>query len=213
MTMPHFFDTKLITLLRIYPWIFVDNAKSQWDKLVQRGRAVLDFQGCDYKFYDGIALEPRSWWERSQDDERDHPGIFTLPAKKFNVSCHSHPIRLRTIERGMQVVSRIIIDPYLYARSNESFRPQIRSFTNITDAHSRFKSTRSQADLSRTYSELSFDREAETSRMHRLTVKRGPPDKDEQLTNRKDFEGKEKHLFLMSPLLDGFSLNEKQWCE
>ena len=98
--MPHFYDTKPITSLRIYPWAFVDEGTSQWDKLVQRGRMVLDFQGCDYKFYDGIALQP----QKIRTDFRDHLGehldTFMLPASKFNVGHRTHPLRFRTIKRG-----------------------------------------------------------------------------------------------------------------
>ena len=107
-------------------------------------------------------------------------------------------------------MSRIIIDPYLYARSNESYRRHIRSFTKISKSESRINASKHRTGL---LSEPMLDPEAEKGKMHRLMAKRGRPDKDKQLLNRKDVEEKEEHLFLMSPLLDGFSLNEKRWCE
>ena len=39
------------------------------------------------------------------------------------------------------------------------------------------------------------------------------PNADQQLLNRKNIEEDNMNAFLMSPLLDGFSLNEKRWSE
>ncbi len=46
-----------------------------------------------------------------------------------------------------------------------------------------------------------------------LTANRGRPNADQQLLNRKNIEEDEDNALLMSPLLDGFSLNEKKWSE
>lgn len=95
LTMPHFYDTKPIISLSIYPWTYVSNTKSQREKFIPRGRAVLDFQGCEHKFYDGIALEP----QETRADLRDNLDVFMLPASKSNVGYHGSLNRLRAIER------------------------------------------------------------------------------------------------------------------
>ena len=46
-----------------------------------------------------------------------------------------------------------------------------------------------------------------------LMANRGRPNEDQKLLNRKNTEADDDNSFLMSPLLDGFSLNEKKWSE
>ena len=77
----HFFDTKPITTLRIYPWSHVHGGDSLRRKLTERGRAVLEFQGRDFRFYDGIALEPQ---EKTLRQFGDYQTVWTRT--KFNVS-------------------------------------------------------------------------------------------------------------------------------
>ena len=68
---PYFHDTKPITSLGIYPWACIQGADTLRERLIERGRAVLDFQGRDFKFYDGIALEPMD--KNSGDLEENMP--------------------------------------------------------------------------------------------------------------------------------------------
>ena len=56
-TCAHFHDTKPITALPIYPWEYVHEGTSLQQSLINRGRAMLDFQAREYKSYDGIALD------------------------------------------------------------------------------------------------------------------------------------------------------------
>ena len=84
--MPHFYDTKPITSLPIYPWDYVRGTEELRQRLIERGRAVLDFQGRDFKFYDGIALEPANKDYRGIEDPGEPPRPHGWTPTKFNVS-------------------------------------------------------------------------------------------------------------------------------
>lgn len=83
---PVFQNPKSITSLDVYPWAFVEDSDMR-NNLISRGRRVLDFQGCHYQNYEGIATEPpavevvRGKAPLSPDEET--PTWFRT---KFNVS-------------------------------------------------------------------------------------------------------------------------------
>ncbi|KAH7245283.1 P-loop containing nucleoside triphosphate hydrolase protein [Fusarium tricinctum] len=169
----HFFDTKPITSLEIYPWKYVHDSSLK-QALIDRGRDVLDYQSKHYLQYVGLALDPEN--------------ASKVSITKFNIK------------------GRIMVDAYLFARSHEGLRKDIRSFRNKdrTAVPSSNSLTKSHEDKS------AQDRTGATAESHAYHI-RARPDDDQIRANRKDVETNDDYLLCMSPLLDGFSFGDKKW--
>lgn len=87
-----------------------------------------------------------------------------------------------------------MVDAHLFARNHENMRRGIRPF--------RLKAVQS---------EHPEDRGAPAE--HHAYHTRVRPDDEQIGTNRKEVEKDENNLFCMSPLLDGFSFDDKKWRE
>jgi hypothetical protein len=68
LSIPFFHDTKYIMNLIACPWSYVQDHEALRIRLIQRGRNVLEYQGYQYKFYDGVALLPEATPLYSRDD-------------------------------------------------------------------------------------------------------------------------------------------------
>ncbi|KAF4440756.1 ATPase [Fusarium austroafricanum] len=192
----HFFDTKPITSLDIYPWKYVHDSSLK-QALIDRGRDVLDYQSKHYLQYVGLAFDPYSHAASDRYEPKDtfqerSENATNIPITKFNIK------------------GRIMVDSHLFARSHEGLRKDIRSFRNKdrsedqTAVPSKNILTKNREDKS------AQDGAGATAESHAYHI-RARPDDDQIRANRKEVERNDDYLLCMSPLLDGFSFSDKKW--
>lgn len=105
-----------------------------------------------------------------------------------------------------------MVDAYLFARSHEGLRKDIRSFRN-KDPHKDQTAVPGTKNLTKNHEDKSAkDRARATAESHAYHI-RARPDDDQIRANRKEVERNDDYLLCMSPLLDGFSFSDKKWCK
>lgn len=171
-TLPHFHGTKDITSLNVVPWSYLSDGQSMKRLFIERARKALAYQNVHYLCYKGIGFLPRE------------QQTIAMNILRFNID------------------GRIIVDPYLYARTDERLRRRVRPF--------RFRKQNGPGTKKNFYSD---DEAREARRPAELSalITRPRLDKHQQKVNREQVEQDEDNMWLMSPVLDGFSLNDKTW--
>ena len=183
----HFHGTKDITSLEIVPWSHLPNQQSMKRLFIERGRKALEYQNIHYLCYKGIGLLPQQ--------EK-----IKLNAFKFNVSLITVVAEI-SFANNVKIDGRIIVDPYLYARTNENVRRVVMPF--------RFQKGRGPG-TKKNYPRDEAEKAIRSTQPYALKT-RPRPDEHQQKVNREEVEQDEENLWLMSPVLDGFSLNDKIW--
>ena len=198
-TLRHFHGTKDITSLNLVPWSCLSDGQSMKRLFIERARKALAYQNVHYLCYKGIGFLPR--------DQK----TVAINELRFNVSL-IRVVAETSFANNMKIDGRIIVDPYLYARTDESLRREVRPFRfrkqsgPCPDGHQQM-ANREQVE------HFYFDEAREARRSAELStlITRPRPDEHQQKVNREQVEQDEDNLWLMSPVLDGFSLNDKTW--